>query len=196
MATPTKTMIHTVGSGTGTWDVYRVKTGWSVYLVGLHHHNGRRSVVMRGEPGSAKQDLIVRDADPRIGDRSVWDVPIHEWPGHALDVATVITSPVESVARVEELRTIAAVTNVGVKSQRTAVAVVTGQTSSPKPGELRQRAYPESYVEHAEDAASLLRAIARKPQVFDDVGDDPLLRDRLRLALADCALVLETINCR
>ena len=109
-----------------------MKTGWSVYLVGLHRHDGRRMVVMRGEPGGDKQDLMVRDSDPRIGERSLWDVPTREWPGHALDVAMVVTSPIESVTPVQEPAAIAAITNGAVQPQRTAVAVVTGQASAPK----------------------------------------------------------------
>ena len=196
MVLSTHTRIRPIGTGGGTWDVYRVKTARSVYLVGLHRHNGRRMVVMRGEPGGDKQDLMVRDSDPRIGERSLWDVPTREWPGHALDVAMVVTSPIESVTPVHEPNAIAAVTNGAVQPQRTAVAVVTGQASAPKQEQPRRLAYPESHVEYAEDAASLLRAIARKPQLFTEVATNNLLRDRLRVALTDCALVLETIKAR
>jgi len=66
----------------GAWAVYRITTqSGSVYLMGLHSVGGRRSVVVRGEEGTDKANVIVRDTDPQLGSRSLFDVPSSDWPG-------------------------------------------------------------------------------------------------------------------
>ncbi len=77
--------------------VYRVKTQASVYVVGVHEDKGRRFVIVRGEPGTDREHVIVRDSDPRIGDRSMFDVPVAEWPGKPFEVATMTSSTIVSV---------------------------------------------------------------------------------------------------
>ena len=49
------TELHTIfrDLSHGAWAVYRVTTqSGSVYLVGLHSIGGKRSAVLRGEPGT------------------------------------------------------------------------------------------------------------------------------------------------
>src|SRR5688500_12271997 len=77
--------------------VYRVETQSSVYVVGFHEAKGRKFVIVRGEPGTDREHVVVRDSDPRIGERSMFDVPIAEWPGHELEVATMKSSTIVSV---------------------------------------------------------------------------------------------------
>jgi hypothetical protein len=77
--------------------------------------------------------------------------------------------------------------------------VVTGQQAAPdsagpaKPPELP---YPERHVVYAENVAALLRSIARRDRLFEDVAGDRALRDRLYRALDQCADLLEQIRRR
>lgn len=89
--------------------VYRVKTQASVYLVGLHEDKERKFVIVRGEPGTDREHVVVRDSEPKVGDRSLFDVPVAEWPGKSLEVATMVSSPILSVAIESDPISIAAV---------------------------------------------------------------------------------------
>jgi len=89
--------------------VYRVKTQASVYLVGFHEDKGRRYVIVRGEPGTDREHVIVRDSDPRIGERSMFEVAVAEWPGNSLEVATMVSSTIVSVVLETDPVAIAAV---------------------------------------------------------------------------------------
>lgn len=82
----------------GATVVFRVQTQASVYLVGFHEANGRRFVVVRGEQGTDRENVVVRDSEPRVGERSMFEVPIAEWPGKSFEVATMQSSPIVSVA--------------------------------------------------------------------------------------------------
>jgi hypothetical protein len=197
-----KTMFGDVTQG--AWVVYRVKTRSSVYLVGIHHHQGRKILVLRGEPGSDKEDVVVRDSDPRVDDRSLWDVPVEQWVGKSLQVATMTTSPVEAVTQERDQRLVRAVTQVTttkVQPERSdehsrAKAMVTGQARQTSNEPKQQTTYPESHVEYAEEAAAYLRAVVRKERLFDDAAVDSLLYNRLQLALSNCALLLEQLRHR
>lgn len=89
--------------------VYRVKTQASVYVVGFHEAKGRKFVIVRGEPGTDREHVIVRDSEPRIGERSMFEVPIAEWPGKSLEVATMTSSTIVSVTLEKDPNVIAAV---------------------------------------------------------------------------------------
>jgi len=58
---------------------------------------GRRFVIVRGEPGSDRENVVVRDSDPRIGEESLFEVTIDRWPGKTLEVATMTSSTIVSV---------------------------------------------------------------------------------------------------
>jgi hypothetical protein len=89
--------------------VYRVETQSSVYVVGFHDARGRKFVIVRGEPGTDREHVVVRDSDPRIGELSMFDVPIAEWPGKQLEVATMKSSTIVSVRSETDPVSIAAV---------------------------------------------------------------------------------------
>jgi hypothetical protein len=223
--------------------VYRVQTQSSVYIVGVHESRGRKYAIVRGEPGTDREHVIVRDSDPRVGARSLFDVPIAEWPGHELEVATMTSSTIVSVVPETEPAAIAAVGLDGhlarnpwarpgpeappaagfvaprpqgfsdspriVPSQakgthpaalalatpgaQIARQVVVGQGAPPPEPELP---YPQRHVAYAENVASLLRSIARRDRFFEDVASNPALRERLRRALDDSAVLLEQIRRR
>src|SRR5687767_7800205 len=75
-------------------DVVRVQTESSVYFVAFHEERGRKYVVVRGAEGSDRENVVVRDSDPRIGDRSLFDVPVTDWIGQVMEVAMMRTSPI------------------------------------------------------------------------------------------------------
>ncbi len=74
--------------------------------------------------------------------------------------------------------------------------VVTGQPASPPaaaPASPPELPYPERHVMYAENVAALLRSIARRDRLFDDVASDRVLRDRLYRSLHQCADLLDQI---
>jgi hypothetical protein len=224
--------------------VYRVKTRSSEYLVGVHEQRGRRFAIVRGAPGTDREHVVVRDSDPRIGERSLFDVPIAEWPGQVLEVATMTSSTIEAVIAEADPQAIAAVGVDGKLEQspwarpdagpapgasvslppprgmsespaivpmnvrgttpaadplardasHLARQVVVGQGPAPPP--QPELPYPLRHVTYAESVVQLLRSIARRDRIFDDLGGSRELRDRLRRALDESATLLELIRRR
>jgi hypothetical protein len=86
-----------------------VKTQASVYLVGFHELKGRRFVIVRGESGTDREHVVVRDSDPRIGEQSLFDVEPTHWAGKTLEVATMTSSTIISVEFETDPEAIAAV---------------------------------------------------------------------------------------
>src|SRR5512140_1786693 len=81
-------------------DIYRVETESSTYTISIHEERGRKYALVRGASGTDREHVVVRDSDPRIGDRSLFEVHYTEWVGHPLDVATMRTSPITSALRI------------------------------------------------------------------------------------------------
>ena len=77
--------------------VYRVRTQSSMYILGIHEVRGRKFVIVRGEPGSDREHVVVRDSDPRIGEQSLFEVPPEQWIGKSLEVATMTSSQIVAV---------------------------------------------------------------------------------------------------
>jgi hypothetical protein len=55
-------------------DSYRVQTESSTYLVSIHEERGRKYALIRGEAGTDRENVVVRDSDPRVGDHSLFDL--------------------------------------------------------------------------------------------------------------------------
>jgi hypothetical protein len=243
--------------------VFRVQTQQSVYFVGFHEARGKKFAIVRGEPGTEREHLIVRDSDPRVGDQSMFEVPYEAWAGKTLEVATMSSSTIVGVTRVTDLATIAAVIGaaqgrsaetdrspwarpdpslpndppappstaptpahwapppppgmsgsprimVGLSRGTNPVAgmappspqhqlakqVVVGQAPSPADAPEPELPYPKRHVRYAENVAALLRSIARRDRLFEDIAHERVLKERLRRALDDSAALLETIRRR
>jgi len=71
--------------------------------------------------------------------------------------------------------------------------VVVGHPPPPAEPELP---YPQRHVRYAESVAQLLRSIARRDRLFEDIANNRELRDRLRTSLDDAATLLEQIRRR
>lgn len=230
--------------------VYRVKTRSSEYIIGVHEQRGRKFVIVRGQAGTDREHVVVRDSDPRIGERSLFDVPVAEWPGHVLEVATMTSSAIEVVVVETDPAAIAAVgldgklekspwarpgpdapsqagvllppppgmsdsprivplggrgTTPGEAAMRLddrhhqhARQVVIGQSApvpAAPPGQI-EIPYPQRHVGYAESVTQLLRSIARRDKLFEDLDDHRELRDRLRRALDEAVTLLEQIRRR
>jgi hypothetical protein len=213
-------------------------------------------VIVCGAPGTDREHVVVRDSDPRIGDRSLFELPVAEWPGRALEVATMTTSTIESVAPEADPIAIAAVgidgkvarnpwarpdgapaapaaagpsgampplpagvsespaivplnvrgTTPAVdpivraippeeahKHQLAKQVVVGAPSAAAPPAEVP---YPLRHVTYAESIVQLLRSIVRRDKIFDDLGGNRELRDRLRRALDESVTLLEQIRRR
>ncbi len=91
--------------------VYRVHTLSSVYLLGFHEMRGRKYVIVRGAPGTDREHVVVRDSDPRVGEHSMFELPLAQWVGQTLEVATMVSS---AITRVEVEHDPSAIAAVGV----------------------------------------------------------------------------------
>ena len=80
-------------------DSYRVQTESSTYTVSIHEDRGRKYALIRGEAGTDRESVVVRDSDPRVGDFSMFDLHYTEWIGKPLDVASMRTSPIVGATR-------------------------------------------------------------------------------------------------
>jgi hypothetical protein len=258
--------------------VFRVQTQQSVYLVGFHEARGKKFAIVRGEPGTDREHVVVRDSDPRVGEQSMFEVPYEAWVGKTLEVATMTSSTIVGVTRVTEWDAIAAVATAGRDSpsepsaesrspwarpdpslpndasgahrppgppstspapanwapppppgmsasprimiglsrgtnpvagvvdsrpaqqaaaHQLAKQVVVGQNqSSPADTPEPELPYPKRHVRYAENVAALLRSIARRDRLFEDIANDRNLKERLRRALDDSVALLETIRRR
>jgi hypothetical protein len=198
-------------------EIYRVETESSVYFVSVHEERGRKYVLVRGQAGSDRENVVVRDSDPRIGERPLFEVPASAWVGQQLDVATMRTSTIVKATRLgkgvaefpepvgvglapppgmSERPRIMPVpgrgTNIAVAASSHEVArsvVVPPQQSDAIP-------YPLRHVMYAENIVALLRSIHRRDGLFRDLGSEGALRERLARALADAEGLIAEIRKR
>jgi hypothetical protein len=89
--------------------VYRIETQGSVYIIGVHVTRGRKYAIVRGLPGTDREHVVARDSDPRIGEDSLFEVPVESWVGKELEVATMTSSTIKSAARETDSQAIALV---------------------------------------------------------------------------------------
>jgi len=198
-------------------DVIRVQTeGGSSYVIAFHDERGRKYVVVRGQPGTDRENVVVRDSDPRIGDASLFEVPHTEWVGKKLEIATMTTSTVVAAYREGEqpkapggpvkvagpaglgdapriVPMNARGTNVGNAKpapQDLARQLVVGQDP------LAGAPYPMRHVLYAEDVVTRLRSICRRDRLFQDIAHDPELKNRYTRALSEAAAMLDELRAR
>lgn len=204
-------------------DVYRVQTESSTYTVSIHEERGRKYALVRGAAGTDREHVVVRDSDPRIGERSLFEVHYTEWVGQSLDVATMRTSPITSATRLviggapvgaEPVPRLAPPPGmsespriVPVPSRGTNIGEQVGiMPNQAAPRDLARQVvvpdhpatlpYPQRHVRYAEDVATLLRSIHRRTSLFGDVAGDRHLRERLHNALDAAEKLLAEIRKR
>ena len=197
-------------------EIYRVQTESNVYIVSIHEERGRKYVLVRGQQGSDRENVVVRDSDPRIGERSLFAVPVAEWVGQPLDVATMRTSPIVSatqlgpgVAVFPEPIGVGLPAPPGMSDRPRIVPVGSRGTSAGSAVPAQELArqvvvqdqpnalpYPLRHVVYAEHIVALLRSIHRRDRLVADIGADRALRERLETALGDAEQLITEIRRR
>jgi hypothetical protein len=197
-------------------NVYRVQTESSVYFIAFHEERGKKYVVVRGQAGTDREHVVVRDSDPRIGDASLFDVAPQDWVGHPLEIATMRTSPVLHVHREGDPapppahHSFKATAPAGLGDAPRIVPVGARGThvgnSQPAPADLARQLvvgqadqappYPLRHVVYAEDVVTRLRSIHRREALWHDIAHDRSLRERLTRALDQATQLLDEIKKR
>jgi hypothetical protein len=200
-------------------DIYRITTESSTYTISIHEERGRKYALVRGASGTDREHVVVRDSDPRIGERSLFDVHYTEWIGQPLDVATMRTSPIVTATRlvvgapapeqgIGHLPAPPGMSDnpriVPMQSRGTAIGDAPQRelarqvvvASAPLPATPAPLPYPLRHVRYAEDIATLLRSIHRRDRLFEDVAHDRELRERLANALDAAEKLLAEIRKR
>lgn len=80
-------------------DSYRIQTEQSTYTLSVLEDGGRKFALIRGEPGTDREHVSVRDSDPRVGPHSLFELHYTEWIGKLLHVASMTTSTITGATR-------------------------------------------------------------------------------------------------
>ncbi|MBL8919835.1 MAG: hypothetical protein JNJ54_13285 [Myxococcaceae bacterium] len=187
---------------TEAWRVYRIRTANSEYELEVQEPGGaRRCTVLTKLAGEAAVQSF-EDSQPRVGERCLYDVSPLEWMGQPLAVGTACTTPIQSVdfvrhAPLRTQRAAATPKNTLVFSEAPARAsrpAPAPDTAAPAPKSWAP--FPLGCVEMLEAAASVLGAVCHQPSLASALEGDPRLAKRYRLALAQCGVLLETLDAR
>lgn len=212
------TMFQSLGDPSG-WTVYAVRTAGSVYHVGLPSsaRNGRRVVALRGYSKQLGRMIDVQDSNPRIGGKSLFDVPVEHWPGFCLEVGTLTTSPVVSVTLETDADHIGSVTAIlQMRAPEAArmkiaepapeaapvaravavprVAVVPPQPPQPERPPPSTVLYPESVLVTLERAGRHLASVAGVGDFAQALAAQPELCARTLEVLESCARSIARIR--
>jgi hypothetical protein len=186
-------------------DSFRVQTESSTYVVSIHEERGRKYALVRGEAGTDREAVVIRDSDPRIGEHSLFALHYTEWIGKPLDVATMLTSPILSATRL-------VTTAAAVKPDHGPTKVVPqGMPENPRivPMPVKGTGYNEgrgqvpfaqtpaakAAAAQAEQAAKHARELARQVVVADQPAQLPYPDRHVRYA-EDVATLLRSISRR
>lgn len=213
MADLTKTVFGDFGDR--PLQIIKVTTTQSVYTVSIHEDRGRKYAVVRG--AGDRENVVVRDSEPRINDKSLFEVPVAEWVGKILDVGMMKTSTITEALVVapapagglpaaasyrpptpgymdqtpEIVPQHSRGTRPGVAAQSMPMAkqVVVGP-----PADEPVIPYPERHVQYAENIGQLLRSLHRRTTISEDCT--PEQRKRLRTALEEANLLLAQLRAK
>lgn len=172
------------------WRVYRIRTANSAYELEVQAEVGagaRRCAVLTCIEPASRNGEVFEDSAPQVGAQSLHAVSPMDWIGQPLTVGTARTSEIQSVDFIA---------TTSARAQRGA-----RQAAEPPPAPRREEPrtwapYPLGSVEMAEAAASVLQALCHQRNLLHDLGGDPHLTKRLKLALAQCGLMLEALDKR
>jgi hypothetical protein len=214
MADLTKTVFGDFGER--PLEIIRVSTTQSVYTVSIHEDRGRKYAVVRGS--GDRENVVVRDSEPRVGERSLFELPVTEWIGKILDAGGMKTTPITEATLLgpgappgglphgapyrpetpgytdhhpEIVPTAARGTRPGVAAQSMPMArqVVVGPSAAAAEPVVP---YPERHVQYAENIGHLLRSLHRRTTILDDCSAEQ--RRRLRAALEEANLLLAQLR--
>jgi hypothetical protein len=190
---------------TEAWRVYQIRTANSLYELEVQNAGGpRRCVVLTKLSAGGEALQTFEDSQPRLGEKCLYDVSPLEWMGASLSVGTATTSPIQSVDFLKEAP---------LRAQRKSSTTVFGGpppnvTQAPPP-QREQRPpqqattapppwapFPLGCIEMVEAAAGVLGAVCHRHDLPEALARDPKLAKRFRLALAQCGVLLETLDNR
>lgn len=175
------------------WQVYRVRTGSSSYTVGVYEYEGRRFAVMRGQSKNLGGHVDLRDSDPKVEGRSLFEVPPSEWVGKSLEIGTATTSRVVEVQRERDSDILTNITRIQVLAPAAPAPTVKKAQAAPEP-KYEEPPYPENCVQDVRFAAYLLRKVYNQQRLIEDLEQRPEQFDRFKVALADAALMMKAIG--
>jgi len=165
------------------WRVYRIRTANSTYELEVQTEVApgvRRCAVMTCVEPVSRSGQVFEDSSPLLGNESLYAVNPLDWIGRVLRLGTASTSEIQSVDFVRS------------SSMRTVRPVV--PAAPPQAPARAWAAYPLGQVEMLEAAASVLKAVCHQHELARDLAGDSRLRRRYELALAQCALLIETLG--
>ena len=202
-----KTLVDEAGE---TIDIYRVATAATIYALTIHDVQGRRLVVVRAAGANGRDTTIARDTDPRIGERSLFEVAAEDWVGQTLEVAGLRIGVIESVrlevrsgagrpprSRLPPPHGLSAsprIMPLGARGTLIASKLAVGPVRSvaapaPRPAAPARSRTPSpqiALVDNVEHAAETLELVFRATRLFEDVAPSEQLRERLEHALTRC----------
>lgn len=189
----TSTMVFgSVSRRSEKWRVYRIRTANSTYELEVQSEaapHARRCAVLTCVEPKARAGATFEDSMPLIGGAPLYDASPLEWIGRTLAVGTARTSEIQAVDFVA--------TTSG--PTRTTAHTTVGPPPSPPPREEPQRQwapFPLGQIEMVEAAASVLKAVCHQHHLPSAIQHDAHLVKRLKLALAECGLMLEAMERR
>ncbi|MDP2275489.1 MAG: hypothetical protein Q8N23_16165 [Archangium sp.] len=169
--------------------MYRIRTANSTYeleVQGEAATQSRRCAVLTCVEPKARAGAAFEDSMPLIGGAPLYDSSPLEWIGRTLSVGTARTSEIQAVDFVA--------TTSGPRRTTT-----NHTTVGPPPREEPQRQwapFPLGQIEMVEAAASVLKAVCHQHHLPSAIQHDAHLVKRLKLALAECGLMLEAMERR
>lgn len=192
---------HTMVFGANTrrstsWRLYRIRTANSLYDLEVQGESagGRRCVVLTCFEPKDRAGVSFEDSAPLLDAVSLFTLSPLEWMGKCLSVGTARTSPLQSVdfiaAADAPVKRPSRTTTFGAQASAPLAEPKQETRTAPNPWSP----FPLGAVEMAEVAASLLKCVTHQQGATAAVGRDEHLNQRLRLALAECRLMLEALH--
>jgi hypothetical protein len=195
------------------WRLYRIRTASSVYeleVQGETSGSSRRVAVLTCVEPAARAGESHEDSSPRSGDASLFDGSPLDWIGKPLAVGTIRTSVLQAVEFITSSSTrtrsrtsfTSPAAGPGWTTSPPTSARPTTTTSPPATTAARSREplpwshFPLGEIEMMEAAASVLQTLCRRHDLPGAIAHDAVLQKRLKLALAQCGLMVETMTRR
>jgi hypothetical protein len=191
--------------------IIKVTTTQSVYTVAIHEERGRKYAIVRGS--GDRENVVVRDSEPRINEKSLFDVPVTEWVGKILDVGMMKTSTITEALVVAPVP-VGGLPGAAPYRPETPgymdhhPEMVPQHARGTRPGAAQSMPmakqvvvpaadepvvpYPERHVQYAENIGHLLRSLHRRTTLADDCTAEQ--RRRLRSALDEANLLLAQLR--
>lgn len=181
------------------WRVYRLATENSVYELEVQAESsgrGRRCVVLTCVKPEARAGENYEDSSPELDERSLFEFSPMDWIGKCLTVGTASTSRIQSVDFVNSVAAPSALAR--IQSQKLSQSEKKAPRAAPReeqpaPQRPGWSPFPEGYVEMAEAAANVLRNVCHRYELFAAIEGNAQLEHRMKVALAECRLMLDAL---